>query len=109
MLTIYEVEVNDSSIQENLYRIGNQIFKLLPMREENKDWKKPLETLIIELLGMSKLFPDQKNLLSLVCKLEGLKDSDNIDFFLYRRTIFECCGLVDQVKKDYKNYVSSMT
>lgn len=100
MMTIYGLEINSQSIVENLDRICNQIFKLLPMREESKDWEKPLETLIIELLGMSSLFSDQKDLLSLVCKLEGLKEGgEEIEFLLYRRTIFECCGLVDQIKK----------
>lgn len=100
MITCYnDIAFSDLALKDNLYRIGNQIFKLLPMREEGKDWKKPLETLIIEVLGMSNLFSDQKVLLTLSCKLEGLKDSDEIDFFLYRRTIFECCSLVEELKK----------
>lgn len=100
MITIYNTEIDSQATLGNLDRICNQIFKLLPMREESKDWEKPLETLIIELLGMSSLFPDQKDLLSLVCKLEGLKEGgEDIEFLLYRRTIFECCGLVDQIKK----------
>lgn len=99
MITVYDIDVDCQAVKDNLYRIGNQIFKLLPMREEEKDWRKPLETLIIELLGMSNLFSDQRELLSLVCKLEGLKDVDDIDFFLYRRTIFECCSLVNDIKE----------
>lgn len=100
MIKVYDLDLNSSVIQENLDRICNQIFKLLPMREEGKDWVKPTETLIVELLGMNSLFPDQKDLFTLVCKLEGLKSgAEDIEFLLYRRTIFECCGLVDQIKK----------
>lgn len=100
MITVYNIDVDCEAVKGNLYRLGNQIFKLLPMREEDKDWKKPLETLIIELLGMGNLFSDQKEILSLVSKLEGLKDSSDIDFFLYRRTIFECCSLINHIKDE---------
>ena len=36
------------------------------MSEEGKDWIKPTETLIIELLGMSDMIADQPKLFSLV-------------------------------------------
>lgn len=100
MLVIYDVDIDNSAIQENLKRICNQIFKLLPMREEGQDYIKPTETLIVELLGMAHLLPEVKELFSLVCKLEGLKEGgEEIEFFLYRRTIFECCGIIDQIKR----------
>lgn len=98
MLTVYQQEVDAQIVKSNLYRIGNQIFKLLPLREEGQDWLKPLETLSIELAGMSSLFPDQKDLFTLSCKLEGLK-TVHTEFPLYRRTIFECCSLIDKLKK----------
>lgn len=100
MMTVYDIEIKDEAVVHNLDRICNQIFKLLPMREEGTDYIKPLETLIIELLGMNVLIDDQKDLFALVCKLQGLhQGGEEIDFLLYRRTIFECCGLVGQVKK----------
>ena len=90
---------NYQTVYTNLSRLGNQIFKLLPMREENKDWIKPLETLVLELLGMNYIFHEQEDYLALCCKLQGvLTKSDDIDFELFRRTIFECCGLVDELK-----------
>jgi hypothetical protein len=88
------------AILSNLNRITNQIYKLLPSREEGIDWEKPLQTLIIELTGMNNLLADQVNLFSLLCKLEALKTlNKEEDFFLYRKTIFECLGLLDEVKK----------
>jgi len=87
------------AIQNNLKRITNQIYKLLPNREEGLDWEKPLQTLIIELTGMSRLLPDQTELFSLLCKLEALNSlTGEDDFPLYRKTIFECLGLMDKVK-----------
>lgn len=100
MMTKYGEQLDSKAVRDNLFRIGNQIFKLLPLREEEKDWEKPLSTVFLELLGMSSIFPEQKDLVPLVCKLEGLKsEGSNIEFCEYRRTIFECCSLVDRLKE----------
>lgn len=87
----------------SLNRICDQIFALLPAREENRNWIKPLDTILIEIIGLNSLISDQKDIFILVCKLKGLQESgEDVDFFLFRRTIFECCSLVNQVK-DYVN------
>jgi len=39
--------------------------------------------------------------LSLRAKLEGLKEVDSV-FELYRRTVFECISLLQEIKKDVK-------
>lgn len=99
MISVYNIEVDDEAICRNLKRIQSQIFKLLPMAEEKQDYKKPLETIILELLGMQKLFEEKDSLVALICKLRGLMELDlETNFLLYRRTIFECCGLVDKVQ-----------
>lgn len=98
MMCVYETDIDKEAVVENLIRIRNQIYKLLPMNEEGEEWIKPLETLIIELLGLAYLFQDQKGLLTLVSKLEGIRQTgEEIDFMLFRRTIFDACGLVGQV------------
>jgi hypothetical protein len=58
------IQISNDAVLSNLNRITNQIYKLLPNREENIDWQKPLQTLIIELTGMSSFLPDQKELFS---------------------------------------------
>lgn len=100
MILKYGAEIDNSAIDKNLNRITNQIYKLLPSREENSDWQKPLTTIIEELAGMDRLLFDQHDILfSLLCKLEGLfLLSEDKDFFLYRRTIFECLGLINNIK-----------
>ncbi len=97
MMTNYEVEIDNNAIKFNLNRLGNQIYKTLCLREEGKDWQKPLETIMVELLGMANLFPQQEKLCSLACKIQGLTNKE-IDFMLYRRTVFECCSLVNKIK-----------
>lgn len=99
MTEITEIAVDFPTLNQNLDRIRNQIFRLLPVFEEEGEWLKPLDTLILELVGMYSFFPERGDLLALICKLEGLRSfGEDIDFLLYRRTIFEACGLVNKVK-----------
>lgn len=99
MISVYDIDIDNRAIDNNLTRLQSQIFKLLPMREEHQEWSKPLETIILELLGMQGLFSNLEYLVALVCKLQGLIEmNDEADFMLYRRTIFECCGLIDKIR-----------
>ena len=104
MIIKYNIDISESAIQSNLKRIINQVHKLLPMREEGSDWQKPLETLMEELKGMSKLLIGQQEIFfSLLCKLEGLFTlTQEEDFLQYRRTIFECLGLLNLLNKNVK-------
>ena len=100
------MKINDfnlTAIQKNLMRLINQIYKLLPQREEEKDWKTPLSTIIEELLGMIDLL-NQEKLFSLLCKLQGLNHLEQEeDFPLYRRIIFECLTLLNEIKGEIEN------
>lgn len=102
MLIKYNAEIQDAVIVDNLHRLINQVYKLLPNREEGIDWEKPLTTIVEELAGMDRLLIDQQNVLfSLLCKLEGLFTlAEEDDFQLYRRTIFECLSLMNSIVKD---------
>lgn len=104
MILKYNINVKQEIIQDNIKRIINQIYKLLPSREEGLEWKKPLETIMIELAGMDRLFNGQEyDFLSLLCKLEGLYTLEQPeDFSLYRRTIFECLGLLSRIKENVR-------
>ena len=88
----YDSEIDTASIKTNLKRLTNQIYKLLPSIE----WQAPLKTIVEEFAGMDRLLIDQHDILfPLLCKLEGLLTlEEEIDFFEYRRTIFECLSLV---------------
>lgn len=97
----YGVIIDDNSVQKSLKRLTNQIYKLLPEREENLDWQSPLNTIILELAGMDRLLIDQHDILfPLLCKLEGLLILNQPeDFHMFRRTIFECLSLMSNLKK----------
>ena len=73
MIIKYNSDISVDAICINLKRLINQTYKLLPNREENIDWQKPLETIIEELAGMDRLLNGQHEILfTLLCKLEGL-------------------------------------
>lgn len=100
MVIKYDIEIDNEAIILNLKRITNQIYKLLPNREEGIDWETPLATIMEELSGMDRLLCDQHELFfSLLSKLEGLFILINEeDFFQYRRTIFECLSLMSSLR-----------
>ena len=104
MILKYNAEIDNHAIENSIKRITNQIYKLLPNREENVDWEKPLETIIEELTGMDRLLIGQHNILfPLICKLEGLFTlTEEDDFLLFRRTIFECLSLISSLKKSWQ-------
>ena len=101
MLLKYDMNIDKEAIRVNLSRLTNQIYKLLPLREEGGNWQKPLSTIMEELAGMDRLFLDQQsNLYKLSCKLEGLFSlAESDDFMTYRGIIFECLGIVGDLSK----------
>ena len=102
MKLVNNIEINNSAIGANIKKLISQIYKLLPNREENIDWQTPLTTIIEELAGMSVLLPQyHSTVFALLCKLEGLHTlTSEKDFFLYRRTIFECLNILASLKEE---------
>ena len=100
MNTKYNLTVSEETVRKSIKRIVNLTYKLLPTREEGGDWKKPLETIIEELVGMNDLFLDQQDkIFVIICKLQGIFNlTDKDDFQLYRRTIFECLSLLNGIE-----------
>ena len=99
MVIKYDSEIDNEAILMNLKRLTNQIYKLLPNREEGVDWQTPLSTIIEEFAGMDRLlFGQHEILFPLLCKLEGLFTLvQEEDFARYRATIFECLSLVNKI------------
>ena len=99
----YDINFDKDAVIRNINRITDRIFKLLPSRAEGGDWETPLKNLILEIVGMDQLWIDQTNLFSLLCKLEALQTlTDENDFFIFRKLIFECLSLLTQIKEEIK-------
>jgi hypothetical protein len=102
----YDASIDNEAIKANLKRLTNQIYKLLPNWEEGIDWRKPLTTILEEFAGMDRLFIDHHTILfALLCKLEGLfilddtGEDEKQNFFVFRKTVFECLSLVNDLVK----------
>jgi hypothetical protein len=97
MIIKYNIEINNEVIILHLNKLINGTYKLLPLREEQQDWKKPLSTLIEEIAGMNNLLSDHQDILfPLLCKMEGLSYLED-NFMEYRRVIFDCINLLGQL------------
>ena len=92
-MTKYNSDCPDIILQKDIKRLSNQIWKLIPMRENQEDWKKQLDTVINEITGLDEIFLSL-NFVILLSKLEGLKTQES-DFWFFRKTIFEVLELLN--------------
>jgi hypothetical protein len=91
----YEIEFSQEAIQKTVRRLTNQLWKLIPMRENDEDWYKQLQTVTLEIAGLNELFISP-TFLQLLSKLEGLQIKE-VNFELYRKTIFECINILQEL------------
>ena len=68
------------------------------MRENEENWQKQLNTVIIEIAGMNELMTYKPDGFQLLTKLEGMLQVESIPFDLYRKTVFECISLLQGLK-----------
>ena len=99
METKYDFVFDKEEINKEIIRLTNQMWKLIPMRENNEAWEKQLETVIIDIAGKDEIFLHNSQFLQLLSKLEGLRVTD-VEFSIYRKTIFECINLINDTKSE---------
>lgn len=96
LLDKYDLKFSEEVIRKNITRLTNQMWKLIPMRENEENWEKQLETVIIEVVGLNEIFVMCPTFLQLLSKLEGLRVKE-INFELYRKTVFECINIIQEL------------
>lgn len=99
ILTKYGFNIACDSLEKNVSRLTNQMWKLIPMRENDEDWEKQLNTVILEIAGLNEIFIENPLFLQLLSKLEGIKIK-NPKFNIYRKTVFESIGLLRGLLKN---------
>ena len=99
MIDNFGIDIASESVERNITRLTNQIWKLIPMKENSEDWEKQLDTVNLEIAGLGVIFAAKPQFLTLRAKLEGIKTQSNIEFELYRKTVFECLTLLTDVRK----------
>lgn len=99
-----DITISNTSFQNEKIRLTNQIWKLIPMKEHQENWKGQLYSLLEEIAGLGKILEVGKdeNFLILLSKLEGLDTEYGKDFMIYRKTVFKCIDLLTKVLNDDK-------
>ena len=93
--TKYDYDFSIDIIKQNISRLTNQLWKLIPMRENEENWSKQLNLVTLEISGLNEIFISV-NFLQLLSKLEGLQIKDT-SFEDYRRTVFESISLLQEL------------
>lgn len=93
----YGGEVKKSSLVAYCKEQKNRFYELLCLREEEKAWKKFLNSKLLEYSGKHKYFEGRVDYLSIIGKAEELYD---MDYKEYRKTIFEIMTCFDKLAED---------
>ena len=96
-LTKYDFEISIDTTKTVVQRLTNQLWKLIPMREHEENWKKQLDTVILEIAGLNEIFLSPQFII-LLSKLEGLKVTE-VTFEFYRKTVFEVINLLQELNR----------
>ena len=92
------IVIPDAVLISDINRLTNQLWKLIPMRENDEDWLNHLKYLIVELAGLNELCSNtDEKFLILLSKLKGLQIEDTT-FHVYRKTVFECISLLREMR-----------
>lgn len=81
------------TLEEYKTKLVGKIYKLLPLREEKKDWQSYLDGLLIELIGANDLFADSYELGIVLANLNGLRIT-NTAFHLYRKIVLDSISII---------------
>lgn len=101
MQSKYNINFPPEAVIITVRRLTNQLWKLIPMKEHEEDWKKQIDTVIIEIVGLNEVFDNKLIvLLQILSKLEGLKLAEDIQFYIYRKTVFESISLLQELIKN---------
>lgn len=93
--TIYGT-VPIKSLRNNYSDIINQIYKLLPLKENNNsDIDYYFSTLLFRIRGMSNLFPNEPRWITILALIEAARHEN--DFKLYRKAVLDSCSLIKKM------------
>ena len=95
-MTKYGYSFTKEALSANINRLTNQLWKLIPMRENNENWINHLSALLVEIGGFGELYNNTPLYINLLSKLEGLQKVET-EFFVYRKIVFESISLLREI------------
>ena len=99
-MTKYIFDFPYEIVEIEVQRLTNQLWKLIPMKENDEDWQRQLDNTIIEITGLQEIFLNNPLFLQLLAKLEGLRLSEDVEFSLYRKNVFDAIDLLQEFKDE---------
>lgn len=101
MMNKYKNNVPNNILHSDFLRLMNQLWKLIPMRENGENWERQLSMVTIEIAGLGELFGNYLDFTVLLSKLEGLLiEKNNVDFLDYRKTVFDSINLLKRLENE---------
>jgi hypothetical protein len=94
-----DLEFSSSDVKSDIKRLINQIWKLIPMKENGENWKKQLTQVINELIGLKNIFENQIDFLVILSGLEGILEWEEIPFIDFRSIVFSTISLMTNVNE----------
>jgi len=52
----YNLKFSNTEMKQEILRLTNQLWKMIPMWENGEDWNKQLNTVIIDIAGKDEIF-----------------------------------------------------
>lgn len=92
----------DKAFDYEIKRLINQVWKLIPMRENSEDWKQQIDTIFLEISGLQEGFKKYLSFLEILSKLEGLYIIET-NFFKFRTEVFSIINLLEGAKSQWKD------
>jgi len=59
----YALNFPEETLVAEIKRLTNQVWKLIPMRENHENWQRQIVTVIIEITGLAEIFMSDSHLL----------------------------------------------
>ena len=66
----YNIDFTQDVLVADKKRLTNQLWKLIPMRENAEDWEGHLKVIVEEICGLSEIYNNNLDFLILLSKLE---------------------------------------
>ena len=77
------------------HKLKGRLFGLLCEREKNGAWEKFLDTILVELYGLERI----ERTINYWPRIGKLGELKYLDYEYFRKTIFECMNIVEEMIK----------
>lgn len=93
-----DIQMTPQAWDHALQKLIHKTYKALPMYEEQEDWQKQQEAILLDLKGFNAIFPDKINFLNAVVKIAALSSAEN--HMQFRKLIFEAITELSELRKE---------